>query len=1296
MAVPAYEGPSGLGAFLKSALSAGTRELIGLEPSLDTQLYRARNETGGLISNIAGFLVPAVGVTSAVSKIPRMARALQVVGNAERMAAAPFVTRAQVEALRFAPFEVGRIAGSAAFGDHTSDVAMEAAVNLAGAAGIGGVIGKMRAANRPMQGETDLGKVAKIIPDFDASAPPQIRTQTLRAAATTNPQEYEMFGRIIRANTEEAFGQETAKKAVLSIGGDKEATRTVNRLFKVFGENEDALRARKLELGPNGFPNVLERQKVLTKAGIGDVDDFAGSTLYPRVLTAARESQAKTLERNFKGNFWGKADDWHYVREDGGNGMVVMAKKIEGKLGEAKTGDQWLVFKTAAPEKFATTVDDGVKKLQATWERVWPSIPDAEMDILGAQSKLYQGIKQAEGVMGGEAAMKAFASVEKAEESGVISKMMKGLSQGVLGIKPGSVVYDMVGRGAQMIREYVVPTEFQLAGSPRARGIFGTAKAAKDLAQSEAHTLFYGTTKHMPNSFKYVYNIPRRGGIDIKLDALAGDKKAIGELQQVLRRNITIEEATGMNMSPKVLDLLKVLKSADDVSNAELDAAYKIAGVEGGWKSLPDHYLFSRSWRGEHRAEVLTGKETGGVRVAIFGGRTVQEAKLIADTFIKEIGNRGISARVGKQWTKSDTSHDLAEASRIVKDKMIARKVDEAQEATLKQAYTPGFVKERMGGRGFIGDFGELQMKEVRDIILGQLEAKYNHAAEMIWKTKTAGQMMKMGAENPNLGAVLADRVSSVWGRQGELGKVTNAISDKFLSPLMGGQSATKIASEINSKMFHLSFGWGNVQFPVLNAMTMIINGPAEIAFLQKGASQSVLKYYNMVPIVGADGLPRGATGTVDSWKIMRDGMKLMGSDDKDYLRMVHRASLEGTISPSLAEEMIGANSKMATNLRGVMKGEQGLASFIGSISKALPTMSEKFSRLWAFNQGYLVANRVFGITDPERAYQVAKRFVERTNYSYSAADRAKVMTGPIGSVFGLYKNWMMHYVGNWMVYADQAISHNQWKPLLWATGAAWTTGGALGAGPASMLVDGAARLFSDKPTTEAMYEWFGGRGTASDAAMYGLPGLLGMSLVSSGSAPGSEVIRDMGFLTNLAIWDRAKAAGKFLGNAAESLVATGQTPVTAPLVAENFYRAFAPRSIYRAMAVLEDANMRSLQTGTPLVRDLSFVNRALYTFGLNPVEVDNTLALGRDIWKSNERMKIQVEWLGRRWEEAQRHGDWQEMNRVMGQSTGLGIMDKVLHSVASKTSREGKDLISSRGNSPDIEARRQNLGIGR
>lgn len=1294
MALP-LEPPRGFGQFLKSALSAATGELIGIEPSIETQLYRQGSPTGAAVSQIAGFLVPGLGIPAATSKIPAMARVLKTVGNAERMAAAPFVTRAQVEALRFAPFEVGRTFGSALFGENTGDIATEAVTNLTIAGGIGGTLGKLRSASRPIQGgKTDLGRIAEVVPDFDAAAPAQLRTQTLRRAISDQPEQTELFNRVIRVNTEEVFGQEPVKKAVLSIAGDKEQTRTVNRLFRAAGETEEQLKARKFDLSDRGFRNVAEREETLVRARVGDMDDFAGSVLYPRLLTANGDKQAKALERTFRAGFWNRADDWFYVREDGGNNMVVMGKKIRGTFGTAAKDDQWMVFKTAAPEKFAASVDQGAKNLAAIWERVFPTMADAEMDALGQTSKLYQGVKQAEGIMGGDAAMKAFASIEKEQERGVISKMARSLLNSTLGKKSGSVVFDDVGRFGQIIREYLLPTEFQVAASPRARGLFGLAKHARDMAAKQAHEIFYGTTQALKTPFKYVANIPKRGGLDAELDKLVGDKAAINNLQQALVRNIPIAEAEAMGMSPKAISYLRMAKMADDVSNAELDAAMKIAGKEGGFKQLDNHYLFSRTWPGDHRAEVLQGVEGATNRVAIFGGKTPAQARNTAELFIREMEDRGLTAKIGAQWTKNDTSHDLMEAARIVRDQRIARAIDEAQEATLKKAHTPGFMLERKGGRGFIGDFGELSLKDIREITLAQLEHKYNTAAELIYSARSAGQMMKLAAENPNLGAVTADRINSVWGAAGPLTKVINATADKFISPLLGGQSATKIARAVNGSMFHLSFGFGNIQFPTLNAMTMIINGPAEIAFLQTGSPKRILQYYNMVSVLGKDGLPRGATGVVDNWRIMRDAFKQLGSKDEGYLRMVHRAALEGVVDPRLAEEVAGQNSKLATNLRGVLKGQESITTMVLELSKLLPTMSEKFSRLWAFNQGYMVANRVYGISDPERAYLFAKRFTERTNYSYSSADRAKVMTGPIGSVFGLYKNWMMHYVGNWMLYADEAISRNNWKPLLWSTATAWTTGGALGAGAMSMVVDGATRIFGEKDSpVESMYEWFGGRGTAADAAMYGLPGLFGLSLVSSGSAPGSEILRDMGFLTNLAIWDRAKAAGKFVGNVAENL-SIGQPLRDTPLLAENFYRAFAPRAIYRSMAVLEDANLRSLQTGTPLMKDLSFAHRALYTFGLNPIEVDNTLLLGREIWNSNERMKLTVEWLGRRWEESQRAGDWKEMNKVQGQAIGLGIFDRVLRGVQSRSSREDKDLVSARGASPEVESRRRNLGI--
>ena len=113
---------------------------------------------------------------------------------------------------------------------------------------------------------------------------------------------------------------------------------------------------------------------------------------------------------------------------------------------------------------------------------------------------------------------------------------------------------------------------------------------------------------------------------------------------------------------------------------------------------------------------------------------------------------------------------------------------------------------------------------------------------------------------------------------------------------------------------------------------------------------------------------------------------------------------------------------------------------------------------------------RLMGITDTGELGQFAKKFTERTNYLYGQADRAGIMTGPVGGTFGLFKNWMMHYVGNMAEYAGEGFKRNNWTPLLWQQASTFGIGG-FAATPLYPLAQTFNDWASDDPLIVNAYE---------------------------------------------------------------------------------------------------------------------------------------------------------------------------------------------------------------------------------
>src|SRR5829696_774746 len=129
-------------AFGKSALSAGTQELVGITPGEDTLRWRNANPVSGIASELAGLVVPYGGWLRAARGI----KALEGVaaGLEAKKLEKPFTALGGAEIVRLAPFELGRTALSQVVGDQSlGEVAFGAGLNLALGGGIAGGLGVM-------------------------------------------------------------------------------------------------------------------------------------------------------------------------------------------------------------------------------------------------------------------------------------------------------------------------------------------------------------------------------------------------------------------------------------------------------------------------------------------------------------------------------------------------------------------------------------------------------------------------------------------------------------------------------------------------------------------------------------------------------------------------------------------------------------------------------------------------------------------------------------------------------------------------------------------------------------------------------------------------------------------------------------------------------------------------------------------------------------------------------------------------------------------------------------------------
>jgi hypothetical protein len=382
----------------------------------------------------------------------------------------------------------------------------------------------------------------------------------------------------------------------------------------------------------------------------------------------------------------------------------------------------------------------------------------------------------------------------------------------------------------------------------------------------------------------------------------------------------------------------------------------------------------------------------------------------------------------------------------------------------------------------------------------------------------------------------------------------------------------------------------------------------------------------------------------------------------------------------------------------GVLKGEEPFSKFLLAVSNYLPAQSEKFARGQAFTTGYILG-RDFKKLEGDQLYRFAKKFTESTMYAYSAADRPRIYTGPMGSVFGMFKNWQAHYIGSMLEYAGEGYARGNWNPLLWQMGGTAALGG-VAALPVVGVADAFSRWATDESLMNNIYANFGGTdpnsnfGGPADAIYHGLPTFLGLSLSGSSAAQLSDPSRDASMLFGFVQADRAKALGQALGSAVDVWADTGQHPIQDARTRDLFIKALAPKSFARAASITEDQGLRSLNNGSKIAGNLNTAEQILYTLGLNPRRLAIANEVGEQLWKDQEAHREKITKMGRYWAEAQRERDWDMLHRLQNQALIEGVdIGRVISSARTQTQNQTKNVLDRKYNGRDLVQPRE-LGL--
>jgi hypothetical protein len=1291
--------PIDWGQALVRAGAEDTLNVFGIDKSPQTIQFEKDNPLASLAASFVGGGIPYVGWYKASKRIKQFDSLLEGISAAR--ATGPIVQGTIREAARFAPLEAARFMSTAVNNpDRLPEIAGSAALDTA----LGGAFGALGGI-----GES-YGSVAKQIkdlaPNVNLRDPWTLQLRTLRDAllggqiAPERAAEAQTWiNRMSKVVLTEQLPED--RKYITSVyndtgAGGAQATEKANWLNNFFKPRQHKnLAVRMLTVADEKSPLGYNSQEAVDSRLASLPDGATAYMQFPRVLEvrAAGEGGVEYLHGRISQNMTQIAKDTYLTRE-GDSGLFVMMKKIKtGGSREAvplqfprsQTGstDEYLVFKTDNPGFF-------VKRAQAWQDR---QIAKSAWYDQGAMQNIQYADntsgKFIQNTMEQMTLRNFYDDLSKAKTDEEFTSRMLGK----VGLKPSEKLSDAARGIYSFMKEYFSPLQFQFSGpgGTIARYVLGVTKPTYDRANWVAEDMVYGKPIS-PQGRNLVVSNFFQGARDRHGDALMPlierlDGKDRQKLLEVMGGGWSSEVINNAHIKGDISDnlksLLSRLDSQDTAQMTELMQAQMNAGLT---KSVPlkGHLMLSRMWDGDIRLRIRGEK---GETVYMVGSKSRGQAIADADAIIKTAGQEGKwTYDKSAQWTPDlflrgtdSGKNDLAELAGIDFGSVSYRKAAAAMEKRIRDVYRPTTLKERLGVEGYSMDMSD---KAIAGRIFKHAQQIQTHIADINISNLLQREAMMLADQNPGMHRQVMERIGMMRGQAGIGSEMQNAIVDRVLGPYLGKNSATKIVGALNTTQHNLQLGMGNIMYPIVNMMQFVQTVLPHVAFVATADARSLAEHYNSLIVPGADGFARGTVHWLDPIKLTYKGFRIMSSPSGADRGLFNRAVEEGIFAPKLVEEHIGVNAQFKQRLGSLLQEKGGFVKFIQYLSEWLPNKSEQFSRLHSFTTGVAVGRDLMKLNG-DQLYNFAKEFTHNTMFGYNMVDRAKAITGPVGSFLGLYKNWQMHYLGWFLQYAGEASKGN-FAPLLWSNAGTMALAGVGGTAFYGMA-DALSRGLTNRSAFQNTYSMFsldpnGHPDTLSDAMFYGLPSFLNVSLQGSTAAPGSNPMKDASQLFSFVQLERANAIGKAVGNAFSVADATGGSPFADPVVRDTLLRALSPRSIMRSAQVLEGDFLKSLHTGNPVVKGLGPVERFSYALGFNSPEIDRAYRVSDELFADEEKRLNAVRSFARQLNVLQDSKDWTGVSRLQRVVVASGVgLDSVIRSAVYQKERAQQGMVAYR-----------------
>lgn len=1320
--------PGYFGGFISSAFS-GVGEMFGMEPTLNAERFRRENPVSGFVSELGGALVPYLGWEGVIAKSPRLAASLG--GMAERVGISaiksPVTHGAASLAIRYAPVELSRLgAGYFITEDWDKYQGLMADVGLSTllTGGFGGIGGFLRSGGpaREMVGgriaEAPTGLAAPFEYRLSQSPTattlgdvplPQVRQNLFKEALTERPVLKRGEGRPIRAPAVSALE-----------GAEPGQTLGLNMLFNL-SKNEKGLLRRKLMQDDGTWTLGDEGNKELLGAlGMKSMEELAASGRFPTVVDVGSGRAGGSLKKAVQG--LSAVGDGAFMGREAGDGLFVLGLRIKpgetpytpkaglkrflNEPGPMKQGDRWFFIKTDQPQRF---FKGAPQSAEITFNQ-FAKYREAFRPEVNTQTLFNQVQNRVLQTFTPEDVNAIRKGTPKEAMRSQWLRRMSDESQGFFGIKDSEALRNMWDEAYNVI----APSMFKGVRNSVYDRLFSMLRLNKETAETLTNRMIGGeivagkrrgfghTSMHKPEVVPGVKTLNTLIDENRKL-LTPRDYETIYAVGNAQAPREALAELTENGLiSPQARAILDGIEKLDKYYWSQMLPVAEGLGLQGKFSLLEGAYV-PRIMKGDWYVPVTSAD---GKQLKYLASGTRQQAAREAENWVKAAKEKGVEVRAGnpQSWYQGEAKDDLfklhkqmeaaalrdPQVADITKAAMRNMAVESAgiRAGLMKGRMPKSLTVERTGIEASTG--GEFTAKQLIDDLTQHYNMIGRYLGYQSWHQRWLPEAVKLAEIEPKMADDLANRARMMQGYEGKQARYLNDIGAKFLGPVMGGKAASKIAQEANHLMYQWNIGIMNPVFALVNLLTPLQTVAPWMAMMKTAPHLADDLMHTHFSFDKA-GKVNGLWNTLDVPKLMFKALKEIGNPGGDLLEHLGRAKTDGSLSPQLFENFAGHGAKASVGIRDAYNraggGVAGSWEAMKNIATWASRHSEEWSREYAFTAGHVVGRDLFGLKG-EALYRFAQRATHVTQYGYHAMDRSMMFTGPLGSMFGLFKNWQMHFIGSMMEYAGLGWKEGNWAPLIWQFAGSLAVGG-LGATPLVMVADQISKWQENEPNSYlAMKRHFP---DMADEVYYGLPALFGASLQASSALPGTDVRNDLTMLSNFVFLERARAAWKATAGAFAYQESTGQNPLRDPNIRDALLQGYAPRALWRLFSTTEGDAIKSMSSGYPQVRDVSSLGQLAYSVGMNPVEIERQQDVARYLWKDQEAQRQAIAAYGQRFAAAFQAKDADEMTRVILDAQAKGIpLTSVAKSAQTRLRREqSQDLLTKFGGE-GFMARRQ------